>query len=210
MLGFSYMVKHDCESANSTDFLIKLYESHKVTKDLRSESINFDLMQFSDSIVFSMPFLKEQFPIFIKIISSFQYDLFKRGLLCRGGIAYGKHFSRDGFVFSNGLIEAYKLEDKYAKYPRILVSNDLLDLIRIGIDNISLLREDGEEVFVDYFDNNDLNEIQENLRNIFDGSPANTPSLKEKQKWLKEYFDYKLNQSGSTIPKFGCPKFSRF
>ncbi len=206
------MVKHDCESANSNEFLIKLFDSYKSTKELNVDNPRFDLMQFSDSIVFSMPYLKENFPIFVRIISNFQYDLFKQGLTCRGGVAYGKHFSNDGFVFSNGLIEAYKLETEHAKYPRILVSNDLLDLIYIEpeADDIPLLREDDNEVFVDYFDNNDLAEIKRHLEIILDEVPSINPSLKEKRKWLKEYFDFKRDQSGSTIPRFGSPKFSRF
>lgn len=206
------MVKHDCESANSTEFLIKLFNSYKITKELNVTSPSFDLMQFSDSIVFSMPYLKEHFPIFVKIISNFQYNLFKQGLTCRGGVAYGKHFSKDGFVFSNGLIEAYKLEKEHAKYPRILVSNDLLDLIYIEpeIHDIPLLRENDNEVFVDYFDNDNLIEIKRHLEHILDEVPLTTPSLREKRKWLKEYFDFKTDQSGSTIPKFGSPKFSRF
>lgn len=212
ILGFSYMVKHDCESANSTDFLKKLFDSYKITKDLNATSPNFGLMQFSDSIVFSMPYLKESFPIFIRIISYFQYDLFKQGLTCRGGVAYGKHFSKDGFVFSNGLIEAYRLEKEYARYPRILVSNDLLDLIYTEPETpeIPLLREDDNEVFVDYFYNNNLTEIKSYLEHILDEVPPITPSLREKRKWLKGYFDFKTDQSGSTIPKFGSPKFSRF
>lgn len=212
LLGFSYMVKHDCESANSIDFLKKLFNSYKITKDLKVTNPSFDLMQFSDSIVFSMPYLKENFLIFIKIISSFQYDLFKQGLTCRGGVAYGKHFSKDGFVFSNGLIEAYKLEMEHAKYPRILVSNDLLDLIYIESEfhEIPLLREDDDEVFIDYFDNNDPYEIKRHLEHILDNVPPVTPSLREKRKWMKEYFDFKMDQSGLAIHKFGSPKFSRF
>lgn len=212
ILGFSYMVKHDCESANSTEFLRKLFDSYKITKELQATGTSFDLMQFSDSIVFSMPYLNEHFSIFIKIISGFQYDLFKQGLTCRGGVAYGKHFSKEGFVFSNGLIEAYNLEKKYAKYPRILVSNDLLDLIFIESEthDIPLLREYEDEVFVDYFYNNSLDEIQHTLNSILEKTPSLTPSLKEKRKWLKEYFDYKIYQNGSTVPRIGSPKFSRF
>jgi len=212
ILGFSYMVKHDCESANSTEFLIKLFNSYKLTKELNGTSPSFDLMQFSDSIVFSMPYLKDHFQNFIRIISKFQYDLFKQGLTCRGGVAYGKHFSKDGFMFSNGLIEAYKLEKEYARYPRILVSNDLLDLIYIEpeTNDIPLLKEDDNVVFVDYFDNNNLIEIKQYLEHILKEVPPITPSLREKRKWLTEYFDFKTDQRGSTIPKFGSTKFSRF
>jgi hypothetical protein len=206
------MVKHDCESANSIDFLKKLFNSYKLTKELKASDPNFDLMQFSDSIVFSMQYSKERFPIFIKIISNFQYELFKQGLTCRGGVAYGKHFLNEGFLFSNGLIEAYKLEKNYAKYPRILVSNDLLELIYTEPETqcVPLLRENENEVFIDYFYNNDLNEIQEYLRYILENTPTNTPSLKEKLKWLKEYFDFKIVQNRSTVQKFGSPKFSSY
>ncbi len=212
ILGFSYMVKHDCESANFTEFLRKLFNAYKITKELDVAGPGFDIMQFSDSIVFSMPYLKENFPTFIKIISCFQYDLFKQELTCRGGVAYGKHFSKDGFVFSNGLIEAYKLEKEDARYPRILVSNDLLDLIcnESETHDIPLLREGDDEVFIDYFGDNDPNEIRGHLEKILENGPSITPSLKEKRRWLMEYFDFKLDQNSSTVSKFGSPKFSRF
>lgn len=212
ILGFTNMVKHDCEApGESNSYIKRLFESYKHTQDMHKQSNEFDVIQFSDSIIFSMPFSQNKFPHFINIISNYQYELFKQGLLCRGGIAYGKHFSRDRFLFSDGLIEAYKLEKEFAKYPRIVVSKDLLYLIykeRILDENVHLLKENDDIIFIDFFGDNNLSDITEYLKSILYSSKSNETSITEKQRWLEEYFDFKVSKSRATHSKLSKPRFN--
>ena len=213
ILGFSNMVKSDCEFPNnSKKYMDNLFEIYESTKNLHSVSSELDIMQFSDSIVLTMPFSKDQFPFFIKIISNFQYDLFCKGIICRGGIAYGKHFAKERFLFSAGLINAYNIEREIARYPRIVVSNDLIDLIyKDGnlAESIPLLREYDDAFFVDFLENTDLNEAVDKLSLILEKTETTSTSVKEKQRWLSEYFDFKISQSNSSITKVGKIRFSK-
>ena len=112
LLGFADMVKSDCESRQgSTKFMQKLLDIHERTLEICDPITNgLELVQFSDTVILAMPLAWEQFVNFLKIVSNFQYELFRQCLLCRGGIAYGDHFSKGTFMFSNGLIKAYNIE----------------------------------------------------------------------------------------------------
>jgi hypothetical protein len=212
ILGFSNMVKSDCESPNNSEkYMDNLFEIYEHTRNLHDNSSELDIIQFSDSIVLTMPFSKDQFSIFIKIISKFQYNLFCNGIICRGGIAYGKHFAKEGFLFSAGLINAYNIESEIARYPRIVVSNDLIDLIfknGVFVEDIPLLKEYDDAFFVDFLENTDLNEAADKLNLILEKNEPTNTSIKEKQRWLSEYFDFKASQSDSTITKVGKNRFS--
>ena len=206
------MVKSDCESPNNSEkYMDNLFEIYEHTKNLQNVRSELDIIQFSDSIVLTMPFSKDQFPFFIQIISKFQYDLFCKGIICRGGIAYGKHFAKEGFLFSAGLINAYNIEREIARYPRIVVSNDLIELIYkngIFVEDVQLLREYDNAFFVDFLENTDLNEAADKLNLILEKNEPTNTSIKEKQRWLSEYFDFKASQSDSTITKVGKNRFS--
>jgi hypothetical protein len=211
LLGFSNMVKSDCEAPSySNSFIKKLFDVYRYTNEVHKGRENIDIIQFSDSIVFSMPYSKEKFPSFIDIISLFQYNLFKQGLLCRGGVAYGKHFSREGFLFSNGLIEAYRLENNYAKYPRIIISKDLLDLIYNDniTEAVSMIKENDELFFIDFLNDRDIIEVTQALESIKASNKSSDPSVKEKHRWLLEYYDFKASYSTGATSKLASPRFS--
>lgn len=215
ILGFSDIVKHDCESPTDSDNYMrnmgKLFDIYENTLELYSSTTDLEMVQFSDSIVLAIPFSKDKFSFFIKIVSKFQYDLFSRGLLCRGGIAYGKHFLKGGFLFSNGLIEAYKIERNIAKHPRVAVSTDLIELIykdKKLNDGIPLVKEIDDVFFVDFLANNNISNSAEYLKSILDNVTSSDISVQEKLRWLTEYFDYKAFHPNSSISKFGKPRFS--
>ncbi len=206
------MVKCDCESPSGSElYMKKLFDIYEQTLKNHKSNTGLEIVQFSDSIVLAMPFLKDNFPIFIKLIANFQYDLFDKGFLCRGGIAYGKHFSKEGFLFSNGLIEAYRIERDIAKYPRVAVSTDLIELIykdNLITDDIPLIMENDTIFFVDFLANKNLNDSAICLQTILDNAPQSNPSVMEKHRWLTEYFDHKTCNSTYSISKFAKPRFS--
>ncbi|HMK49111.1 MAG TPA: hypothetical protein VK435_03585, partial [Thermodesulfovibrionales bacterium] len=122
-------------------------------------------------------------------------DLLQEGILCRGGLAYGKHFSKEGFLFSNALIDAYNLERQVAKYPRIVVSRDLMDDIypeKVLPPDLALIKEYDGEYFIDYLSATDsvtaFSLVNETSK-IYSISPV---SLREKQIWLIEYYNHKF------------------
>lgn len=154
LLGFSDMVKHDCENPeHAHKYIDKLKNTHNSTKELKDKIENLQLIQFSDSIVLALPFHKENFSKFSKLVSDYQYSLLSSGILCRGGISYGMHHFEDDFLFSNGLIHAYLIEKDTSKTPRIVVSSDLIDLIypeKQDIPRELMIKENDGTYFLNY------------------------------------------------------------
>ena len=199
LLGFSEMVRHDTEATEGARlFVEKLFEAHKAIDFLvSSKKKNIRLTQFSDSIVMSLPVKKDDFIEFLAVVASFQILLLKSGLLCRGGVAYGKHFSDQSFMFSDAMIAAYKIETTQARYPRIVISSDLIELfdpIPAALSEF-LLREDDGAVFVNYIGYASRNgEILEDAVRAVAGSvpKQSPPSVLEKIRWLLQYADFTL------------------
>ncbi|MFF0828644.1 hypothetical protein ACFYU8_17310 [Brevibacillus sp. NPDC003359] len=198
------MVKHDLEAPEGTEkYIERLYAVHQSTLSLTESEIS--LVQFSDSVVMATEFNKDKFLDFIKIIATYQCSLFSQGILSRGGIAYGRHFYQDGFMFSLGLIEAYKLESTAAKNPRILVSSDLIELLypekQLSPD-IPILKENDGMFFIDFLASAERNEIERNLKTIEHGIKNPKTTIREKNLWLGEYIKYKFPDLAIQINKF--------
>lgn len=87
----------------------------------------------SDSIVVATPANNSQsLQILLDICYSFQYSLLEMEtpILLRGAVSRGEIFLGEGInnviAFGGGFIEAYSTEENYAKYPRIIVSKQVL------------------------------------------------------------------------------------
>lgn len=55
-----------------------------------------------------------------------QGELLNQGMLIRGGVAYGDIYFEKNQTYGPALNQAYELEAKYAVYPRIVLSPDLI------------------------------------------------------------------------------------
>lgn len=210
VLGFAEMVKHDTEAGDGDLlFVERLYEVHAAIIDLVGKSgLSIKLTQFSDSIVLSVPISLSSLLPFLEVVAELQILLFEKGLLCRGGIAYGKHYSEASFMFSDAMISAYRLESESAKYPRILISQDIIDLYHpgeVGMAHMLVFEDDGA-VFVDYFryaarNSRDLSgrvsELAESIRSV----PSS--SVREKIRWVLQYWDHAMS---TAVAK---PRFSK-
>lgn len=206
LLGFSEMVRSDCESSDSPKNLELLHDAHLQASAFLGRDMEAALIQFSDSIVFSRPFDLNVLDQFVSTVATLQKLLLRKGLLCRGGITFGKHFVKDRFLFSKGLIDAYRLENEQARYPRIIMSDNLLQLASsvVNVATFRILKEDDGLVFVDYLfsdSTKEKTELELAVRSILDNSPTGSASVQEKMRWLARYTDYKMGTNLS-IPKF--------
>ncbi|MCY1533021.1 hypothetical protein D9M68_683270 [compost metagenome] len=142
----------------------------------------------------------EDFNEFLLIVSKYQADLLENGLLCRGGISYGKHCEDSSFLFSKALINAYSIETKTAKYPRIVVDQNLLQLItpnKPDLRTLPLLKGDDNEFFINYLSNIQKEKCQETITHLIRSSASKTNAVREKIRWLSRYYDKLHNESTS-------------
>ncbi|WP_444905075.1 hypothetical protein ACJJIU_10290 [Microbulbifer sp. CnH-101-E] len=189
------MVNHDCQTPNGEQkFIESLYECHSETKNLKTDFPNLQLIQFSDSVVFALPYSTDNYIALIKIISDYQYNLLSKGILCRGGLSYGKHFSTEDFLFSQGMIDAYRLESEVAITPRVVISKELLDLVGPNFDSCEIelptcLENDGL-TFIDFLTNRQPEESWTHIEKAIPENLSNNPSVRNKQIWLIDFYNH--------------------
>jgi len=194
ILGYSSMVKSDLEGPKGEEkYFAKLLNLYKETASLKYENLNFDIIQFSDSVIISAPYEKIAFEPFLKLIAEYQWKLLKENILCRGGITFGKHFFKDGFLFSSALIDAYSIESKLARYPRIIISKDLIDLISVdGYKNPYIISDNNYSI-INFFHVHKLSEDEESqiIKLITQLENSAIETLSEKGLWLKELYSHR-------------------
>jgi hypothetical protein len=54
------------------------------------------------------------------------FRLLRLGFLSRGGIAKGPAYHRDGKVFGPAILEAYRLENRVAVFPRVILQPEIV------------------------------------------------------------------------------------
>lgn len=206
ILGFSEMVASDVGSEYQTN-LSKLFRCHQSAASIFKDDPNCTITQFSDSIVIAKPFTAKEFDWFAIKVAEFQRLLLDEGLICRGGIVVNKHFSNGTFTFSAGVIDAYRIESKIARFPRVVISPDLIGLIFPDHHEYPsyLIKEDDGLFFLDYigiFKHKNHNNLKNSINNIVsDLSHSHNPSLREKGMWLSIYSDVVLG-TDLTPPRF--------
>jgi hypothetical protein len=86
--------------------------------DVRSQSI-------SDAVVISSAITEHSLDRVLSQIRHLACDLLQEGFFIRGAICRGRLYHDDETVFGDGLVRAYELESQLAKFPRILVAEDV-------------------------------------------------------------------------------------
>lgn len=204
ILGFKSMVEKESAFGDGR-YLTKLFKCHNEAKAL-FEKDTLSTIQFSDSIVITEPYNAKSFSRFIISIAKYQRLLLDEGLLCRGGVAVNQHFSNGEFTFSAGLIDAYKVESETARFPRVVISPNVIDLVfPEKIISPELILEDDGQYFIDYLGitkNKRLNNLKKSVKEIvLDLKTSKNSSVREKGIWLANYSDAILS-SKLTQPKF--------
>ncbi len=151
ILGFKEIVKESESDPSKIDLLysalhfLKVWETSdrwdlklvEIEEDAQKKGVdNFDIRgktnstSFSDSIVISVKVddnTNEMCSTLIVNLAFIGAVLLEKGILFRGGITIGNIIHREnGTVFGQALIDAYLLESKSAKYPRIILSDKLI------------------------------------------------------------------------------------
>ncbi len=171
ILGFKNIIE-ESEKDNlilqNTLEVLKILNAYKADSEQNygatHESVQ--VTQFSDSIVIS--FLIEERDQLILALFNLQemiVELINYGFLLRGGISNGNLIHTSDILIGTALYEAYALESSIAIYPRIIISQQLInnyldvnnnndnfgrDFEESHIDNI-LIKCDDRHYMIDYY-----------------------------------------------------------
>ncbi len=106
------------------------------------------ISSFSDHVVVSAPLILGQTKgnkrhitailfFMIRILQKFAYDALSKGFLIRGGISLGPLVHDEHIVFGKALVNAVRIEESVSFYPRVVVCNEIIELLReIPVNNI--------------------------------------------------------------------------
>lgn len=237
ILGFREMVKESEYDPTRIEFLYSILDYLKdwnisdkwdlkfveIEEDAQKKGVhNFDIRgktnstSFSDSIVVSVKVdnnINEMTSTLVANLAYIGAILIEKGILFRGGLTIGNIIhTQTGTVFGQGLIDAYLLETKSAKYPRIVLSDKLIREL-----NYPLETKKKRYPYHQYFDRFDdgcigfhqmiyhqvtqswiemtneklissLTNIRKVIINGLDSSFEN-PEIFQKYKWLKDQYN---------------------
>lgn len=201
VLGFSEMVERDSRGDPPTylSTFARVIEAAEERLGLSGLSAKM----FSDSIVLAGPLTPNSVVEVIEAVAQLQISFLGEGILVRGGVAFGKHYEDSRILYSQALVNAYEIESKLARFPRVVISNDTIDyawnhtstdeILRQRIREIVVMDKD-RQYFVDYLSGGDMSILREQVRAVVAPS-ATTAAVMEKLRWLLDYCNYCLGEN---------------
>ncbi len=108
-----------------------------------------ELSQFSDSLILSGPGIAAATDV-VASVAGFAHVLLVNGLLSRGAVVHGKAYHKGGVAFGPAVIDAYDIESKVARCPRIIVSKEVRDAADPAIQPW-LCKEEDHHWFIDLY-----------------------------------------------------------
>jgi hypothetical protein len=132
ILGFKNALKDSSKVSEILDTLshVKKWIGEKYSDSARDQFqgvFDIELTAFSDSVVISGG--ESQAVIVVLAALELSQLLIEKGFLCRGAIVCGELYHKEGIVFGNGLVDAFKTETSQAIYPRILLDQRIAELL---------------------------------------------------------------------------------
>ncbi len=175
------------------------------------------IKSFSDCFSIAVPFdnelvdYSENVKLFYQYLAMFQVIMLKKGFLIRGGLTVGSYYNDNNIIFSGALVEAYSLESKKACFPRIIVSDKFIDIIR-KINSTyreRMLLNELDDTFINpfnysYIDAEQANIKKEKLEKLLPGSgyidgDFNEISLTQKEIEITEILDLFISKESEYI-----------
>lgn len=194
----------------SSDMIMKnAQESLEIVHSAYSESVDLfkklfgnnrkipSVKIFSDNINVAVPQKKgsEQAAFTAVAIMSaiIQVQFLKHSLLTRGAICSGSYFADDMMVWGTALVNAYKLENSIAIYPRVIIDPELVGKLGLTHPDSSLrvkewVLQDEDRLFMVNCFHKALKERELFIVSLFDlvdeKITENHDNIKVCQKWL--------------------------
>jgi hypothetical protein len=120
----SYRITSQAEITTFSDHVVASYPASVKPHDIEQDSWQVLSSVWSDMVHQQMA----------RIAARLIFEGLEIGLLVRGGLGRGKLFHRDRVVVGAAMVDAYRMENEVAFYPRIAVSSRVTDDNRVRID----------------------------------------------------------------------------
>lgn len=219
VLGFNKKIEDSFKSKNEHDLFLRFHSVanpflKQMNEDLKDSYLCAKV--FTDNIVLAYPLISDdgesEFGFTIWTLLEYQLHMALEGFFVRGGLAIGDLFMDDYMVYGTGILNAYGLENKIARDPRIVLSDEVTERLRshlkfyanpksspqnhhvlIDADGKAFLNylseliyDDGEEYLVNW---DDLAKHKEQIIKAVEENYSN-PEIWSKYFWLVNYHNY--------------------
>ena len=217
ILGFKNIINNRETTCQSILNIYKVVEVlHKDIMNKGQEDNQVKMKVMSDSICLYIECRPNALCYLINFCTIFQYNLLTlppplvpQPIFIRGGIALGEMFIEDDIIFGPALTQAYLLEEKNAKVPRIIILKETLECGKEEADDdkaLSLMenlifQDDDAFYTLNYFfllcsiDNNTKKNVEDAISYYLD----TTIDESIRQKYL--YVDKKLRDAEKKYAK---------
>lgn len=213
ILGFKELI----DTGQEQKIYSVLTTSSEFSRAINSAPEMFKATAFSDSLVVSCKLDKIGVRGILNAAAILVWSFLRQGILTRGGISCGDmHHTKDR-LFGPAMNSAYKLESEFAIFPRVLVSDEVVSMIRrdeldgtvtaVGLLDPAVLRQDFDGQWHIHFMNHHLNspfsasitegekvdifnskvKLVESCLNCPSPSPGKNMRALAKHNWLRNY-----------------------
>ena len=226
ILGYKDIICNSSDEENEKN-IEKLRGMYSYFENLNNGHIdeyrNYKVRTFSDNIYIEVQLKEDRiFPLgvcnegnianILRELSHFQNMMFVEwGFFVRGAIVYGEVYSDNNIIYGKGIIEAVEGEKK-AKFPRIIISEELKKIIDEnrksyggktywGDDTLIKLKY-YPEYFLNYLNDVEYQYVEEVLKKHKNTIEQNLKKYKdnenviEKYIWLKDYHNFYIKKYG--------------
>lgn len=203
--------KESAKSLYKLKYLLFNTESTAKSLSRINDISDFKIKLFSDNVVIALRVdereIRNQMCSLLNLIISIQfYSFMQFGFWLRGGVTIGELSIDDSVVWGTGLIEAYNIENQIANYPRVIISDLLIEKYEKGNDssafplNALIQKDDDGLWYLDFL------LAAPNLKLI----PMESEIIKERTKGLKDK-DLRIKQKANWMISYFnryCMKYS--
>lgn len=126
ILGFGQAVTDAEKDADHLKQILKALQAVR-SAPFHSPVAGLRTQNFSDSLILSANCTCDGLWSVLLCIKELALQLLELGLLIRGGVTIGKIHHDEQSVFGTGVNDAYRLESKVAKYPRIVLGQAAIE-----------------------------------------------------------------------------------
>ncbi len=112
--------------------LLHVEKNHDLSGEAGFKS--FELKIFTDNFIFGHPWYDEfgesELGNIFEVLSHIQLTFAKSNIFVRGAVSMSELYMDENIVLGPAIIESYKLESEKAIYPRIILSNEVVKVVK--------------------------------------------------------------------------------